>query len=440
VRRGAIAAVQSSVPDLKRRPALQELEACLAEEQASYAAALAELDRLAVLPEEDTPRLLAALAEANGIGPAARLPSGRGLVAELARRVAEALRPALERQARVEAATLRLLNMHVEQQARLGAGLRALAAGLVRYAQRVEPMMAARDRLNVATAPTDAHLAIASVEQRMVSVQAQAEGLLALRDRIEVLSEELRAVHSTLAAAAPPPEIALAAQRAASDSRYTAFENRFRGDREAVRGRQADYVRLFAGHAPVVDLGCGRGEFLDLLRSHGIAARGIEGSASAVQECRARGLDVSQGDLLELLCSQPAGSLGGLFAAQVAEHLPPPVLAAVLAEAHRVLREDGLLVLETVNAACGLAFLDVFIRDLTHERPLHPETLRFMVAAAGFAEVRIEMRSPVPADVRLGLLPSGALPPPVLKVLNENAERLNALLFSPLDYAVIARR
>ncbi len=96
--------------------------------------------------------------------------------------------------------------------------------------------------------------------------------------------------------------------------------------------------------------------------------------------------------------------------------------------------------LETVNAASALAFLEVFIRDLTHERPLHPETLRFLAAAAGFSEARVEMRSPVPDDVRLALLPSGALPPPATKVLNENVERLNALLFAPLDYALIARR
>jgi O-antigen chain-terminating methyltransferase len=93
-----------------------------------------------------------------------------------------------------------------------------------------------------------------------------------------------------------------------------------------------------------------------------------------------------------------------------------------------------------VNAASALAFLEVYVRDLTHERPLHPETLRFLVAAAGFSEVRVEMRSPVADDVRLALLPSGALPPPATRVLNENAERLNALLFAPLDYAVLARR
>ena len=129
-----------------------------------------------------------------------------------------------------------------------------------------------------------------------------------------------------------------------------------------------------------------------------------------------------------------------MFAAQVAEHLAPPALQGLLAAAHRALATDGLLVLETVNVASALGFFDVYIRDLTHERPLHPETLRFMAAAAGFSEVRLELRSPVPDDVKLHLVPTGGLPPPVVKALNENVARLNALLFAPLDYALIGRR
>jgi len=247
-------------------------------------------------------------------------------------------------------------------------------------------------------------------------------------------------VRGGLEAAAPPPEVARATVRAAEDSAYTAFENRFRGAREQVRTRQEDYVGLFQNLAPVVDLGCGRGEFLDLLRAAQIEARGVEGNANVVRECREKGFDVVHGDLVEYLQTQETDSLGGVFAAQVAEHLPPPVLGALLAEAHRTLRVGGLLVLETPNPASALAFHDVFIRDLTHERPLHPETLRFLAAAAGFSDVRIQMRNPVPEDVRLRLLPGSGLPPPVIQVLNENVERLNTLLFAPLDYALIARR
>jgi O-antigen chain-terminating methyltransferase len=190
----------------------------------------------------------------------------------------------------------------------------------------------------------------------------------------------------------------------------------------------------------VVDLGCGRGEFLELLKDRGIAARGVEGNANVVRECREKGLDVVSGDLVDFLRAQEAGSLGGVYAAQVAEHLPPPVLTATLAEAHRVLRAGGLLLLETVNPCSVVGFLDVFIRDLSHERPLHPDTLSFLAAAAGFTDVRVERRTPVEASARLQAVPVEGLPERAAAALNENVERLNALLYGPLEYVLFARR
>jgi O-antigen chain-terminating methyltransferase len=392
------------------------------------------------VPEETGPEVRALLGELNGLWPAAPRPGGGGLGAALDRRAFDALAPVIDRQARFNAVLVRLLNAHVEHGAQHHARLREMSEALVRYAQRVEPVMDARDDMRVARAPTRAEQLLEVFGRRLDEMHRRLDGLLALRDRLEVLSEEVRALREGLLAEAPPPQVARSAARAAADSAYTAFENRFRGSREDVRARQADYVALLREQAPVVDLGCGRGELLDLLRAADVEARGVESTAHAVRECRARGLDVVEGDLVEFLRSQEAGRLGAVFAAQVAEHLPPPVLAALLAEAHRALRPGGLLVLETVNPSSALGFLDVFIRDLTHERPLHPETLRFLAAAAGFSEARIEMRSPVPDDVRLHLVPGGGLPPPVVKALNENVERLNALLFAPVDYALVARR
>jgi O-antigen chain-terminating methyltransferase len=127
-------------------------------------------------------------------------------------------------------------------------------------------------------------------------------------------------------------------------------------------------------------------------------------------------------------------------AIQVAEHLPPPVLQSLLAEAHRALRPTGLLVLETVNPRSVVGFLEVFNRDLTHERPLHPDTLRFLAAAAGFSDVRVEMRSPIEAIDRLQPVPGDGLPPRTAQALNENVERLNNLLYGPQEYALLARR
>jgi O-antigen chain-terminating methyltransferase len=423
-------------------PDLEPLRRRLEEEEKAYAEALGALDRLAAFsrPAEAAPPAPDELAQLNALWPAPPRPEATGLGGALRARAWDALAPVVQRQERFNAALVRLLNAHLERTTILHAGLRELAAAVVRYAQRVEPVMDARDQARVATAPTEAHVLLEVFARRLEALRERLEGLLALRDRLEALSEEVRAVRGSLEAAPPPPETARAAALSAADSVYTAFENRFRGSRDEIRARQRGDAALFAGLAPVVDLGCGRGEFLELLREAGVESRGVEGNAHAARECREKGLDVVAGDLVEFLRSQATSSLGGVFAAQVAEHLKPPALAALLAEAHRALRRGGLLVLETVNAASALAFHDVFVRDLTHERPLHPETLRFMAAAAGFVEARIEMRSPVPDDVRLTLLPSGALPPPATKVLNENAERLNALLFAPLDYALLARR
>lgn len=429
------------MPAGRDHPDLEPLRRRLAEEEAAYAEALAELDRLAA---EAVPGKTGAgpgeeLAALNDLCPPDPALSG-GVSGALRRRALGPLLAGLARQARFDAALVRLLNARLGRDVAAEAGLRKLLSALVGYAQRVEPVMDARDRIRVAEAPTDAQLLLQSFERRLDALQSRLDGLLALRDRVETISEELRALRDRLAGDAPAPEVAQSAQRAARDSVYTAFENRFRGSRRAIVERQADYVGLLADAAPVVDLGCGRGELLDALRQAGISARGVDGNASAVAECRQRGLDVVEGDLVDFVRGQGDGTLGAVFAAQVAEHLPPPALCTLLAESHRALRRGGLLVLETVNAASALAFLDVFIRDLSHERPLHPETLRFLAAAAGFSEARIEWRSPVGEDVKLRTAPSGSLAPPVAQVFNENVARLNALLYAPLDYALVARR
>jgi O-antigen chain-terminating methyltransferase len=420
----------------KEPPALQPLRTRLEDEEVAYADALAALDRLAALlrPEEPTPDMRADLGEVNTLWSAPLPPSGGGLGDAVRRRAWTALSPVTMRQERFNAALVRLINAHLDRTARLDARLGDLAGALVHYAQRIEPVMDARDLMSVAAAPTRADLALAALDRKAESMGQRLDGLSALRDRLEVLSEEVRALRRSLEGTAPAPEVAPAAARAVADSVY------FRGSREEIRARQTDYAARFRDLSPVVDLGCGRGEFLDLVRAQGTEARGVEGNANAVQECRERGLDVIHGDLVEFLRGQGTSSLGGVFAAQVVEHLPPPTLTGLLSDAHRALRPGGLLVLETVNPASALAFLDHFIRDLTHERPLHPETLRFLAAAAGFSDVRVEMRSPVPDEARLRPVPAPGLPRPAIEALNENVARLNALLFAPLDYALLARR
>jgi O-antigen chain-terminating methyltransferase len=420
-------------------PDLVTLRKKLEAEESTYAEVLGAVDRLAAfaLPMESLPDLPDRLARLNGAWEAPPRPQGGG---PIRKRALDALAPALARQTEFNSLVVQILNGTLSERARLEAHLRDVVQAVVRYMQRVQPLLDARSRLGTAHATTRAELILEAFDRRQESLARRFEGLLALRDRMESLGEEIRAVRGTLDAGAPPPEVIQAAQRAATDSRYTAFENQYRGSREEIRERLTSYLEMLESQSPIVDLGCGRGELLELLRSHGVAARGVESNAQAVRECRAAGLDVVQGDLVDFLRGEGEGALGAIVAIQVAEHLPPSVLQAMLGEAHRALRPGGLLVLETVNPRSVIGFLEVFNRDLTHERPLHPDTLRFLAAAAGFGDVRIELRSPVEPQDRLQPIPADGLPAPAVQALNENVERLNAVVYAPREYALVARR
>ncbi|HEY2433329.1 MAG TPA: methyltransferase domain-containing protein [Vicinamibacterales bacterium] len=222
------------------------------------------------------------------------------------------------------------------------------------------------------------------------------------------------------------------------DYKYVGFEDRFRGSREVIRARLASYVPYFAGATDVLDVGCGRGEFLDLLRAAGIGARGIDLNHEMVEVCRAAGLSAEHADAVSYLSALPDGSLGGLFAAQVVEHLEPAYLLQFLELAHHKLRPGAPLVLETLNPACWVAFFESFIRDITHVWPLHPDTLRYLVTASGFVSARLEYRSPVPLqDTLQHVAPLAGLPEDAAEILNANADKLNARLFTFLDYAVV---
>lgn len=421
---------------------LDGLRRKLEEEERLYSEALATLDSLAdfPLPAEKLTEQREHLERLNILWQRPDSAGGSGLGVAFRRKVESALAPTLEQQTTFNSLLVQVLNGYLDETAALHAHLRDLAASLVRYSQKLLPTIDARDRVASGLATTRAELILEAFDRRQEGLGRRLEGLLAQRDRVEALAEEVRALRKTLDGATPPPALAAAAEKAAQDSTYVAFENRFRGEPEEITAKLADYVELFRDREPVVDLGCGRGEFLRLLADAGIDAHGVESNSLQAQSCRENGLDVVEGDLIAFLKLQADGSLGGVFAAQVAEHLPPAVLQTLLREAYRALRPDGMLVLETVNPRSVMGLLEVFNRDLTHEKPLHPETLRFMAAAAGFQEARIGFRTPVEPASQLQRIPADDLPAGAARALNENVERLNDLLYGPLEYALTARR
>ena len=279
--------------------------------------------------------------------------------------------------------------------------------------------------------------------------QQQAQSL---RRAIDVLSSARAAANPEAApnagaggAAATAP----AAGPASPDTnayKYLVFENRYRGSREEIQRRLAEYLPLFEGTSNVVDIGCGRGELLGLLRERGVSARGIDINDEMVEACRAQGLTADRVDALTFLAGQPDASLGGLIAIQVVEHLEPNYLMKLVDAAYQKLKPGAPLVLETINTACWAAFFDSYIRDFTHAHPLHPETLRFLVQASGFGRVDIRYLAPVAEQDKLPLVKvvseRDATPTVVELVegLNAHANRLNSQLFTYRDFAIVAAR
>jgi SAM-dependent methyltransferase len=245
--------------------------------------------------------------------------------------------------------------------------------------------------------------------------QAQQAGESALRSLAE-LEERLTRLERRGASAATATVAAQPAARAVPD--YFAFEAKMRGSTADVRTRQQVYVEDFRDATPVLDVGCGRGEFLGLLRQAGIEARGVDADADMVAYARGEGLEVEQADALRYLEGLPDASLGGIFAAQVVEHLPPATLLRLLELAVQKLRPRGVLVAETINPLSPLA-LRAYFADLTHAQPLVPETLALLARQAGFERVETRfLNAPRHAD--------------------DVDERVREILFAPLDYAIVA--
>jgi SAM-dependent methyltransferase len=253
----------------------------------------------------------------------------------------------------------------------------------------------------------------------------QAERLVReLQERLERLERRAPA-----GSAGPPAPVTVAAQPAAAAiPDYFAFESRMRGSTDSIRERQRRYVDDLRAAAPVLDIGCGRGELLGLLREAGVEARGIDADADMAAYARGEGLDVEQADLVEYLGRTPDGSLGGIFMGQVVEHLPGPTLAQSLGLAAAKLRPGGVLIAETINPLSPIALRNYFA-DLTHAQPLVPETLELLARQAGFAETEIRFLNE----------PAERLTEPDDPVIAANVRRLNELLFAPLDYALVAR-
>jgi SAM-dependent methyltransferase len=166
-------------------------------------------------------------------------------------------------------------------------------------------------------------------------------------------------------------------------SDYAAFEDLFRGSFERVADGQRPYLPLVRDHEPVLDIGCGRGEFLALLASEGVVARGVDSDAGMIERSRALGVEAAHADANDYLDALADGALGAIFSAQVIEHIPYDDLRRLLVLALRKLRPGGLFIAETVNPH-RIASLKTFWVDLTHQHPIFPEVALALCGITGF--------------------------------------------------------
>lgn len=230
------------------------------------------------------------------------------------------------------------------------------------------------------------------------------------------------------AAAGAPADAGLAAEL---DAYYLAFEAAFRGPEQDVATHldhyREDWTRARQAGEYALDLGCGRGEWLRLLAQAGFRPRGIDLNVSMVAHCKDLGFDVEHRDALAALEACDDDSLALISGFHIAEHLPFEVLFRLVGEAYRVLAPGGMLILETPNPENLIVASYSFYHDPTHRNPLTPPTLAFLCQFHGFGEARIRRFNPPPEDCRLP--GEGAV-----------VERLNDMLASAMDYAVVARK
>lgn len=219
---------------------------------------------------------------------------------------------------------------------------------------------------------------------------------------------------------------------------YLDFENRFRGKREEIKKRQSIYLSVFSALAPsdhILDLGCGRGEFLELLKENSMRGKGIDANPSMVSYCKDIGLDVEKANAIEHLSNIRDNTLGGVMASHLIEHLSIDDLITLAKACHEKLKPGGYLIFETPNPTCLTVFSGAFYVDPTHIRPVHPELARYVLEKAGFGNIETWFVNR--SGDRLSLKDSLDKE---LEFINENFRKLDSVLFGAPDYAVIARK
>ena len=219
---------------------------------------------------------------------------------------------------------------------------------------------------------------------------------------------------------------------------YFKFQEYMRGSYSEIKAHQQEYVNYFAKCTNVIDLGCGRGEFLTVLKEHGIKATGIDSYKKSVDYCRTRGLQVVQRDAIEYLREQKAESIDGVFAAQLIEHIPTKALLELCKESYRVMKPESYIVLETPNPMCLSVYMNSFYLDPSHKNPVHPHLMEYLMKECGFHDVHVVFTEASKVGYRLPLLDVEYCKN--LAEFNDGVNLLSDIVFGSQDYAIIAKK
>jgi SAM-dependent methyltransferase len=355
---------------------------------------------------------------------------------------------------------LRLLHFVLDDLARQAdAAVRRLEAALTAQMSALAAETAARERLDADLRGLDADLRVEleQIQGDLRSARAQITAEVGAREAVQVnvrdVATRLARLDEQIERLKLSPRLARLERRsqqqpaAASPAStapgeqppplpapvfdYETFEARFRPE-ESVRERQQSYVELLHGRERVVDLGCGRGELIEMLGEQGVPAYGVEIDRDFISYLEDKGIEVVAKDAVAHLAELEPGAVDGIVASHLVEHLPPAALTSLVSLAAEKIGEGGILILETPNPESLVAGSVNFHRDLTHVRPIHPDTLSFLCESAGFSQVEIQRLSPVPDDERLPKIGD--------EKIDDVVDQLNELLYGYQDYAIVARR
>lgn len=295
---------------------------------------------------------------------------------------------------------------------------------------------------------------ISQIQQDKLSIQVIQRELTRLFEQLDLLSRKGNqgVKEGSAEGSEVPPDAATEERKTtlagsskySEDSLYFHFENAFRGSFSSIKENQKKYLPYFKGCTNIVDIGCGRGEFLELLKQEQIPAIGIDNNSFMVAHCQEKGLEVFNREAFSYLEELADASIDGIFCSQFVEHFDDKFLLRFLQLCRKKLKADSYIIIETPNPQNIITASTNFVRDISHVKLYHPDTLKFILEFLGFDEVIIEKTSIVGEEHCLREVPHPSnlseIDSASMESIIQNFHLLSFYLCSPQDYAIIGKQ